>query len=379
MTGGRWDDERQRWEIDVDGEPALCARFVVGGFGGLNRPSFPDIAGLEDFEGPVFHTSEWDHTVPLEGKRVGVIGTGASAIQVIPQVVKVAGQVTVFQRTAPWVVPKIDRPIAAWEQALYAKFPLTQKLVRGTIFAITEGVGVAITRAPQLMKIGEVWARRHIRRAISDPQLRDAVEPAYRLGCKRILPSNDYYPALARDNVELVSSAIERVTPTGVVSADGTEHRLDVLVCGTGFRIEEVFTHLDIRGRDGITLTRGLGRRDRGAPRHDGPRIPESGAAVRAQHGHRQHLAGLHDRSSDPLRARDAADPARARRGDDRASGRSSVRLQPVAAAQHAADRVADRWLRQLVPRRRGRQPHAVPGTVVVVLALAAPSAGGRV
>ncbi len=186
---------------------------------------------------------------------MGVIGTGASAVQVIPRLAKIAERVTVFQRTAPWVVPKIDRPIAAWEQALYAKVPLTQKLVRGTIFAITEGVGVAITRAPQLMRIGELWSRRHIRRAIPDPQLRDAVKPAYRLGCKRILPSNDYYPSLARDDVELVSSGIERITPTGVVSADGIERPLDVLVCGTGFRIEEVFTHLDIRGRGGITLT----------------------------------------------------------------------------------------------------------------------------
>jgi cation diffusion facilitator CzcD-associated flavoprotein CzcO len=254
VTGGRWDDERQRWEIDVDGEPALCARFVVGGFGGLNRPSFPDIDGLEDFDGPVFHTAQWEQSVPVKGRRVGVIGTGASAIQVIPRVAKVASEVTVFQRTAPWVVPKIDRRIPAWEQALYAKIPLTQKLVRGTIFAITEGVGVAITRAPQLMKIGEVWARRHMRRAISDPDLREAVEPAYRLGCKRILVSNDYYPALARDNVELVSSGIERITPAGVVCADGSQHAIDVLVCGTGFRIEEVFAHLDIRGRDGVAL-----------------------------------------------------------------------------------------------------------------------------
>ncbi len=255
VTGGRWDAARQRWEIDVDGEPALSARFVIGGFGGLNRPSFPNIEGLEDFDGPVFHSAQWDHSVALEGRRVGVIGTGASAIQLIPRVAKLASEVTVFQRTAPWVVPKIDRRIPAWEQALYAKVPLTQRLVRGMIFAITEGVGVAITRAPRLMAIGEVWARRHMRRAISDPQLREAVEPAYRLGCKRILVSNDYYPALARDNVELLSSGIERVTPTGVVCADGSERALDVLVCSTGFRIEEVFAHLDIRGRDGITLT----------------------------------------------------------------------------------------------------------------------------
>jgi cation diffusion facilitator CzcD-associated flavoprotein CzcO len=260
VTGGRWDDERQHWEIEIDGEPALCARFVVGGFGGLSRPSFPDIPGLEDFAGPVFHSAQWDHSVPLEGRRVGVIGTGASAIQLIPQVAKVAGHVSVFQRTAPWVVPKIDRPIPRVEQALYAKVPITQRAVRGLIFAITEGVGVAITRYPRLMAIGEVWARRHMRRAISDPDLREAVEPAYRLGCKRILVANDYYPALARDNVELVTDGIERITPGGAIGADGSQHRFDVLVCSTGFRIEEVFAHLDIRGRDGITLTEAWSR-----------------------------------------------------------------------------------------------------------------------
>ncbi|MEA2158462.1 MAG: hypothetical protein QOD66_842 [Solirubrobacteraceae bacterium] len=255
VTGGRWDAGRQHWEIDVDGEPALCARFVVGGFGGLSRPSFPDIEGLEDFDGPVFHSAQWDHSVPLEGRRVGVIGTGASAIQLVPRVATVADRVTVFQRTPPWVVPKADRRIPRFEQALYAKVPITQRAVRGAIFAITEGVGIAITRYPRLMAIGEVWARRHMRRAISDPELREAVEPAYRLGCKRILVSNDYYPALARDNVDLVTGGIERITPSGAISADGQQHPFDVLVCSTGFRIEEVFAHLNIRGRDGITLT----------------------------------------------------------------------------------------------------------------------------
>ncbi len=193
--------------------------------------------------------------MPLEGRRVGVIGTGASAIQLIPQVAQSAAEVTVFQRTPPWVVPKLDRPIGAAQQALYARVPLTQRAVRGVIFAITEAVGVAITRAPRLMAIGEAWSRWHMRRAIDDPALRARLEPDYRLGCKRILVSNDFYPALARENVELVTEGIERVTPAGVLTREYVEHELDVLVCSTGFRIEEVFAHLDIRGRDGVTLT----------------------------------------------------------------------------------------------------------------------------
>jgi cation diffusion facilitator CzcD-associated flavoprotein CzcO len=255
VTGAHWDEERQRWTVLVGGEPALTADFVVGGFGGLNRPVYPDIPGLEDFQGALFHSAQWDHDVPLAGRRVGVIGTGASAIQLIPQVALDASQVTVFQRTPPWVVPKLDRRITRAEQALYARLPSIQKLLRGAIFAITESVGIAITRYPGLLKIGEAWSRRHMRKAIGDPQLREKLTPSYRLGCKRILPSNDYYPALARENVTVQSAGIDRIDGATVIARDGSEHEVDVLVCGTGFRIEEVFAHLDIRGRDGLTLT----------------------------------------------------------------------------------------------------------------------------
>jgi cation diffusion facilitator CzcD-associated flavoprotein CzcO len=255
VTGAHWDDEEQHWIGLIDGEPAATSDFVVGGFGGLNRPSYPDIEGLETFTGALFHSAQWDHSVPLEGKRVGVIGTGASAIQLIPQVAKSAERVTVFQRTPPWVVPKLDRRITRLEQALYARVPLTQKLLRATIFAITESVGVAITRYPWMLKLGEAWSRRHMRKAIKDPELRAKATPAYRLGCKRILPSNDYYPALARENVELQTTGIDRIEQNAVITKDGARHQLDVLVCGTGFRIEEVFSHLDVRGRDGLTLT----------------------------------------------------------------------------------------------------------------------------
>ncbi len=254
VTGGRWDEQAQRWEVHVGGEPALTARFVVGGFGGLNRPAYPDIEGLQEFRGALFHSAQWNHEASLEGKRIGVIGTGASAIQLIPRVAREAAHVTVFQRTPPWVVPKLDRRISRLEQAIYARAPITQKALRALIFAITESVGVAITRHPRLLKIGEVWARRHMRHAIADPQLRRRLTPSYRLGCKRILPSNDYYPALARDNVELVTAGIERVDAGAVHTTDGAEHQLDVLVCGTGFRIQDVFAPLRLEGRAGLTL-----------------------------------------------------------------------------------------------------------------------------
>ena len=198
---------------------------------------------------------KWEHTVDLAGKRIGVIGTGASAIQLVPRVARTAAHVDVYQRTPPWVVPKLDRRITRAERRLYATLPITQKALRATIFAITEAVGVAITRYPSLLALGERWSGRHVRQAIADPRLRAAVTPDYRLGCKRILPSNDSYPSIARDNVTLVRDGIERVTSRGVVTGDGAERPLDVLVCSTGFQIEEVFMHLDVRGRDGRTLT----------------------------------------------------------------------------------------------------------------------------
>ncbi len=254
VTGAHWDDERQHWTVLVDGEPALTARMLVGGFGGLSQPSFPAIEGLETFEGALFHSARWEHDVEFAGKRVGVIGTGASAIQLVPQVAREAEKLTVFQRTPPWILPKLDRRIGRREQRFYARVPLAQKAVRASIFAVTESVGVAITRAPRAMAGLEAVARALLRRQVPDPALRERLRPSYRLGCKRILVSNDYLPALGRENVDVQTSGIARVTPDGVLTRDGEEVLLDVLVCSTGFAIEEVFARLDIRGADGITL-----------------------------------------------------------------------------------------------------------------------------
>jgi len=255
VTGAQWDQERSRWMVEIGGEPALTARVLIGGFGGLNRPSFPDIEGLESFKGQLFHSAQWDHSVDLDGKRVAVIGTGASAIQLVPRVARRASNVAVFQRTAPWIMPKFDRAIGRWEKRLYRRFPAAQRAVRGLIFAITESVGFPITRRPRMLAGLEAVARAQLRRQVPDPELRRKLTPAYRLGCKRILVSNDYLPALSRDNVDVVTDPIARVTATGVVTAEGVEHPADVLVCSTGFAIEEVFSSLNMHGRDGLSLT----------------------------------------------------------------------------------------------------------------------------
>ena len=247
------------------------------------------------------------------------------------------------------------------------------------MFAVTEGVGVAITRAPALMRIGEVWSRRHMRRAIRDPELRARLTPSYRLGCKRILPSNEYFPALARPNVELVTDGIERITPNGVLTRDGVEHPIDALVCSTGFRIEEVFSRMDIRGRGGVTLTDTWAD---GIQAHRGTTVagfpnlailsgPNTGTGSTSQVYMIE--AQIHY----------VIEMLRALRRDgrrlDRGPARGAGRLQRLGPGPDAAHRLAARRLRQLVPRRHGRQPNAVSGTVLLVLALAPPPAAGRI
>jgi cation diffusion facilitator CzcD-associated flavoprotein CzcO len=254
VTGARWDDEAAMWRLEVNGEEELTARVVVAGLGGLSRPSYPDLDGLEDFAGPVLHSARWDHDVDLDGKRVVVVGTGASAIQLVPQVARRAAQVTVFQRTAPWVLPKPDHPMPAPVRALFARVPALQRLLRGAIFAAQESVALGTTRLPAVLRLGEVAGRANIRRSISDPVLREKLTPSYRLGCKRILVSNDYYPALAKDHVGVVTDGIDRVTATGVVDRAGVAHEADVLVLATGFKATDPVGAVSITGRDGRDL-----------------------------------------------------------------------------------------------------------------------------
>jgi cation diffusion facilitator CzcD-associated flavoprotein CzcO len=248
MTGAEWDEERGRWEIELADGGRLSARMMLGGFGGLSEPSYPDIEGLESFGGRLVHTADWPEDLDLADRRVAVIGTGASAIQLVPQAAKVAQHVDVFQRTPPWIVPKRST------RQLFRRFPATQRALRGFIFALTESVGYPITRRPRMLGRIEQMARSHLHRQVPDPALRRRLEPSYRIGCKRILVSNDYYPALSRPGVELVTESIARIDERGVVTADGVEHAADVLVCSTGFNISQAFTRMNIVGRDGVRI-----------------------------------------------------------------------------------------------------------------------------
>jgi cation diffusion facilitator CzcD-associated flavoprotein CzcO len=253
VTGARWDAGACRWTVDVNGEEAIAARALVVAKGLLSEPHVPTLPGLASFGGTTFHSAAWDHDHDLTGERVAVIGTGATAVQFIPEIAPLAGRLHVFQRSAPWVLPRGDRPITRFERRLFERVPALQRAYRGAIYAALEGRMLAFAVEPRLTRAFAAYARWHIERQIDDPRLRDAVTPDYTIGCKRVLLSNDYYPALAREDVELETARIERVTERGIVTADGREVELDTIVFATGFRPYEV-AGLGIAGRDGVEL-----------------------------------------------------------------------------------------------------------------------------
>jgi cation diffusion facilitator CzcD-associated flavoprotein CzcO len=237
VTSASWDEARELWRIETSAGELTAAMLVVGA-GPLAEPKLPEIEGIESFEGEIFHSARWDHEHTLDGERVAVIGTGASSIQLIPQIQRKVGKLHVFQRTAPWVTPQRDRPIKRWEQRLYGAFPLAQRLVRGAIYAARELFVIPFMH-PREGSPPERIARRHLRTQVADPRLRAKLEPHYRIGCKRILISDSYYPALQQPNAEVVTDAITKITPRGIVTADGTERELDTIILGTGFYVAD--------------------------------------------------------------------------------------------------------------------------------------------
>ena len=248
-----WDDEDQVWRCRTTSGDVL-ARTLITGTGSLSEPRLPEIDGIESFAGPLFHTARWDHSVDLSGRRVAVIGTGASAIQIVPEVQQVAAHLDVYQRTAPWVIPRNDRRYPRLERLALRRIPALAKLYRTGIYWAHEGYVPAFTWQPRLGAPAEKAATINIRQAIKDPDLRAKVTPTFRLGCKRVLRSNTYYPALAADNVDLVTEPIVRITPTSIVTADGVDHPVDVIVVATGFWTTEQPIAERVVGREGHTL-----------------------------------------------------------------------------------------------------------------------------
>jgi cation diffusion facilitator CzcD-associated flavoprotein CzcO len=253
VTGAVWQEHESRWLIST-ARGDLTADVVIAAAGPLSEPSMPDMPGLAEFPGAVFHSARWDHETELAGQRVAVVGTGASAIQIVPELQKKAAKLVLFQRTAAWVMPRRDRKITAAEKWLYAHVPLTQRVARLGIYASRESTVVGFVRHPAILKAASRMARRHMNRAVRDPALRAKLTPDYVMGCKRVLLSNDYYPALAQPNAEVVASGLARVEGSTAVAADGTRHEVDAIVFATGFHTVDMPLARQVWGIGGRSL-----------------------------------------------------------------------------------------------------------------------------
>ena len=282
VAGARWDEATSAWRLETCDSPALwaymqarglkpgdaldrsddalpafhslTADIVVSGMGGLSTPAYPDIPGIDTFTGRHFHSQNWDHEYDLRGKRVAVIGTGASAIQFVPEVAKAAARVDLYQRTPPWIMPKPDREIRPLERRLFQTVPQSLNAFRQSLYWMLEGRVLGFVGHPRLLKLAELQARRHIRRQIKDPELRRKVTPDFHLGCKRVLISNNYYPTLAQDHVHLLTDGIREVRGNVIVDGTGTERSVDCIIYGTGFKAQEPVPRGMVFGRDGQDL-----------------------------------------------------------------------------------------------------------------------------
>lgn len=247
-----WDEDAQRWTL-LTSAGVFTADVFVAAVGALSEPRVPDLPGLESFKGRLFHSAAWDHGYDLAGKRVAVVGTGASAIQFIPKIQPEVKTLAVFQRSPPWILPRRDRALRAFERRALRASPALQKALRASIQAKREISGAGFFY-PALARLAQRLAAAHLTRSVPDAALRRKLTPSYTLGCKRVLISDDFYPAITQANVEVVTDAIVRVTPSSVVTTDGREREVDAIIFGTGFRIQEYPFGRHIHGREGKTL-----------------------------------------------------------------------------------------------------------------------------
>jgi cation diffusion facilitator CzcD-associated flavoprotein CzcO len=254
VTGAAYDVDSATWRVETDTGETLTADFLVAAVGQLSRPVVPELPGRDSFAGPAFHSAQWDHDVDLTGKRVAVIGTGASAIQFVPGIQPQAGHVTVFQRSAPYVVPKPDIGYSRARRRVYALLPRTQAFGRTLTWVLSEQLNKSLTGTAPMKKLMEAGWHAMLRGQVRDPQLRARLKPDYPIGCKRLLFSNDWYPTLVKPNVDVVTHRIVEVLPDGVRSDDGTVHPADVIIYGTGFAATEFLAPMKILGAGGVSL-----------------------------------------------------------------------------------------------------------------------------
>lgn len=249
-----WSDDDRTWTLTFADGTTAVADVVISGLGQLNRPAFPDIAGRETFAGTTFHSARWDHDHDLTGERVAVIGSGASAVQFIPEVQRQAGELVVFQRSPNWIMPRNDRAFTDAERRRFATVPGWQRLYRSFIYWTFETRFFALQEGSKAGPIAAKITKDYLRKEVADPELRAKLTPDYPVGCKRILISDDFYRALTQPNVEVVTDRIDRIEADAVVTADGRRREVDTIIYGTGFRSTEFLAPLEVHGRGGVDL-----------------------------------------------------------------------------------------------------------------------------
>jgi cation diffusion facilitator CzcD-associated flavoprotein CzcO len=350
-----WDDAAATWTVELTDGETRDADVLITGTGQLNRPSVPDVPGREAFTGTAFHSARWDHDADLTGRDVVVVGTGASAIQFVPPVAEVARSVTVLQRSAPWVVHKPDRAYGSRERRAFATVPGWDQAYRAYLYWRSEGRWPAFSGDPVGNRVGHAMAVRHLRRSVPDEALRGRLTPDHTLGCKRVLQSDDWYPALQRPNVDVIAGGVARIEPDAVVTDTGRRVPCDTIIWGTGFRTTDLLAPIELHGRGG----RGLDDAWReGAEAHLGITVagfPNLFLLYGPNTNPRAQLDRPHARGRGALRRRRDRDAALPRPRQHRGPRRRPPPVQrpPPAAAQRVG---VGRRLRQLV-RRRAR-PH---------------------
>jgi cation diffusion facilitator CzcD-associated flavoprotein CzcO len=249
-----WDEATALWRVTTANGMTIHARVLVSAVGALHIPNVPQIKGLKNFGGPSFHSMYWDKNIKLEGKKVAVIGTGASAIQIVPKIAPGVERLYLFQRTPAWILPRLDFEISESWKRRFRRIPLLARLFRNLIFWKQEVQVLGLLRPGWLRRRGAKMARNHLQRQITNPKLRASLTPRYEIGCKRVLLSSDFYPSLQRPNVELVTEAIQEAREHSIVTADGKERGVDVIVFATGFRVSEMLRDLRVVGRGGVEI-----------------------------------------------------------------------------------------------------------------------------
>ncbi|RJQ81261.1 NAD(P)/FAD-dependent oxidoreductase [Pseudonocardiaceae bacterium YIM PH 21723] len=252
LRAARWDEDAQLWRLETSAGD-YTAQAVISACGPWHEPKIPDIDGLREFEGEVFHSSRWNHDYDLTGKRVAVVGTGASAVQFVPEIQKEVGSLHLFQRTPQWVLPKPDHYVPRIKRWVMRNIPGAQKALRLTEYGGMEFLGIGF-RHPWLLRVVQQIGRLHLRLTVRDARLRRILTPDYTLGCKRILMSNNYFRSLTRSNVEVLPTAVQRIGKNSVIGADGTEREVDAIILGTGFHITDQPIAQHVFDADGVQL-----------------------------------------------------------------------------------------------------------------------------